>query len=280
MDVHHRTLLTNLKQDADVARNIGRFTNYSLFYSSVCIATTAKKMAMPAALVAGPPEAAGAILPAFMAPQGGGAIASMVSGLYGQSVDRFQDLARTDIGHMTQLYGDQEPTGTSMVFAHAMGVTTGPCAFLTVLPATPGNLPVVSVIHCVRQYIRPAADGTAATNNPLNNRTFAFMGDCFPPQLPTIMMDPSTGIIDYGQPTAMPVPNDVSLGTYYQGHGDKELAPQRTTTTQQAIRQVIYLPAAWLPSFIEDLPLKTAWERAYPSKYHGHGGSGHVPATS
>jgi hypothetical protein len=49
-------------------------------------------MAMPAAPVAGPPEAAGAILPTFMAPQGGGAIASMVSGLYGQSVDLFQDL--------------------------------------------------------------------------------------------------------------------------------------------------------------------------------------------
>jgi hypothetical protein len=32
MDVHHRTLLTNPKQDADVARNIGRFTNYSLFF--------------------------------------------------------------------------------------------------------------------------------------------------------------------------------------------------------------------------------------------------------
>jgi hypothetical protein len=232
------------------------------FFSSVCIATTAKKMAMPAAPVAGPPEAAGAILPTFMAPQGGGAIASMVSGLYGQSVDRFQDLARTDIGHMTQLYGDQDPTGTSMVFAHAMGVTTGPCAFLTVLPVTPGNLPVVSVIHCVRQYIRAATDGAAATNDPLNNRTFVFMGDCFPPQLPTIKMEPSTGIIDYGQPTALPVPNEGPLELFYQGHGDEELAPRRTTTTQQAIRQVIYLPAAWLPSFIEALPPKIAWERA------------------
>ena len=186
----------------------------------------------------------------------------MVSGLYGQSVARFQDLAKTDIGHMTQLYGDQEPTGTSMVFAHAMGVTTGPCAFLTMLPVTPGNLPEVSVVHCVRQYIRSAADGAAATNDPLNNRTFVFIGDCFPPQLPTIKMEPSTGIIDYGQPTAMPIPNNGPLATFYQGHGDEELAPRRTTTTEQAIRQVIYLPAAWLPSFIEALPPKIAWERA------------------
>jgi hypothetical protein len=217
---------------------------------------------MPAAPAAVPQQAAGAILPAFMAPQGGGAIARMVSALYGQSVDRFRELATTDVTHMAQLYGNQEPTGTSMVFAHAMGVTTGPCAFLTILPVTPGNQPVVSVIHCVRQYIRSAADGTAATNDPLNNRTFVFMGDCFPPQLPAIKMEPSTGIIDYGQPMVMPVPNDGPLAIFYQGHGDEELVPRRTATTQQDIRQVIYLPVAWIPAFIDDLPPKIAWDRA------------------
>jgi hypothetical protein len=217
---------------------------------------------MPAAPVAGPPEAAGDIHPTFMAPQGGGTIASMVSGLYGQSVDRFQDLTKTDIGHMTQLYGDQEPTGTSMVFTHAMGVTTGPCASLTVLPLTPGNLPVAWRLFCVRNMSAWATDGAAATNDPLNNHTFVFMGDFFPHQLPTIKKEPLAGIIDYGQPTGPPVPNDAPLETFYQGHGDEELAPRRTTTTQQAIRQVIYLPAAWLPSFIEDIPPKIAWERA------------------
>ena len=186
----------------------------------------------------------------------------MVSGLYGQSLDRFRELASTDATHMAQLYGDQEPTGTSMVFAHAMGVTTGPCAFLTILPATPGNSTVVSVIHCVRQYICPATDGAAATNDPLNNRTFIFMGDCFPPQLPMIKMEPSTGIIDYGQPLALPVPNDGPMGTFYQAHGNEELLPRRTPTTQQDIRQVIYLPVAWIPAFIDDLPPKVAWERA------------------
>jgi hypothetical protein len=217
---------------------------------------------MPATPAAVPPQAAGATLPTFMAPQGGGAIANMVSGLYGQSLDRFRELASTDATHMAQLYRDQEPTGTSMVFAHAMGVTTGPCVFLTILRATPGNSTVVSVIHCVRQYIRPATDGAAATNDPLNNRTFVFMGDCFPPQLPMIKMEPSTGIIDYGQPLAMPVPNDGSMGTFYQAHENEELLPQRTPTTQQDIRQVIYLPVAWIPAFIDDLPPKVAWERA------------------
>jgi hypothetical protein len=133
-----------------------------------------------------------------------------------------------------------------MVIAHAMGVITGPCAFLTILPTTPGNDSVILVLHCVRQFIRPATDGAAATNDPLNNRTFAFIGDCFPPQLPAIKMEPSTGLVDYGQPTVMPVPDDAPMGAFYQTHGDKELAPRRTTSTQQEVRQVIYLPMAWV----------------------------------
>jgi hypothetical protein len=123
----------------------------------------------------------------------------MVSGPYRQSLDRFQDLVTTEVIRMAQLYRYQEPTGTSMVTAHAMaGVTTFPCAFLTILPVTLGNQPVVLVrIHCVRQYIHPATDGVAATNDLLNNRTFLFMGDCFLPQLPTILeMEP----IDDGGP--------------------------------------------------------------------------------
>jgi hypothetical protein len=61
-------------------------------------------MAMPATPAAVPPQAAGATLPTFMAPQGGGAIANMESGLYGQSVDRFRELASMDATHMAQLY--------------------------------------------------------------------------------------------------------------------------------------------------------------------------------
>jgi hypothetical protein len=45
-------------------------------------------MAMPATPAAVPPQVAGAILPTFMALQGGGAIANMVSGVHGgQSLD-------------------------------------------------------------------------------------------------------------------------------------------------------------------------------------------------
>jgi hypothetical protein len=74
-------------------------------------------------------------LPASVAPHGGVVVASMVSELYRQSLDRFQDLTLAkDCTHMTQLYRTQEePRGTSIVIAHAMGVTAGPCAFLTIL---------------------------------------------------------------------------------------------------------------------------------------------------
>jgi hypothetical protein len=81
-------------------------------------------------------------------------------------------------------------------------------------------------------------DGVAATNDPLNNHMFIFMRDCFPPQLPTIKMEPSTGIVYYGQPITMPVSNDGHMDTFYQGYKDEELVLRRTATTQQGIRQV------------------------------------------
>lgn len=174
LDVHHRTQLGNLKQVASVGSNIGSFTNhhksFQVFYCKKALGRW--HCPQPQAVV--PPQAAGAMLPAFMAPhQGGGAVASMVSGLYGQRVDSFQDLALADIAHMT--YGTQEPAGTCMVITHAMGGSTGSCAFLTILPTIPGNDLVILVVHSVRQFIQPATDGTAATNDPLNNPTFAFI---------------------------------------------------------------------------------------------------------
>jgi hypothetical protein len=63
-------------------------------------------------------------------------------------------------------------------------------------------------------------------------------------------MEPSTGLVEYGQPTVMPVPDDAPLEAFYQTHGDKELAPRRTTSTQQEVRQVISLPMAWVPSLL------------------------------
>jgi hypothetical protein len=82
--------------------------------------------------------------------------------------------------------------------------------------------------------IRLATYGTAATNDPLNNRTpFALIRDFYPPQLPPFKLELSTAIVDHGQPTAMPVYNNASMEVFYQWHGNEELTPRRTASTQQ-----------------------------------------------
>jgi hypothetical protein len=154
-------------------------------------------MAQPAPPLGNPPPpGADAIpLPAFTAPQGGGDVKNLVTALYGQDIGRLRELSVADMSLMATLYGTEELQGTTQAMAHAIGVQSGPCSFLTILPTTPGNDPIVEVITGLRQYVRPATEGPAATNDPLNNRTFALMGDLFQPQLPTIKLKLANGFV-------------------------------------------------------------------------------------
>jgi hypothetical protein len=150
-------------------------------------------MAQPAPSFGNPPPPGADTIPflAFMAPQGGGDVENLVTALYGQDIGRLRELSVADMSLMAKLYGTEEPQGTTQVMAHAIGVQSGPFSFLTIPPTIPGNDPIVEVITGLRQYVRPVTDGPAATNDPLNNRTFALMGDSFQPQLPTIQLEPA-----------------------------------------------------------------------------------------
>ena len=105
-------------------------------------------MAQPAPPLGNPPPpGAGAIpLPDFMAPQGGGDVENLVTALYGQDIGRLRELSVADMSLMATLYGTQEPQGTTQVMAHAIGVQSGPCSFLTILPTTPGNDPMTDAV--------------------------------------------------------------------------------------------------------------------------------------
>jgi hypothetical protein len=177
-------------------------------------------MAQPAPPLGNPPPlGADAIpLPSFMAPKGGGDIENLGTALYGQDIGRLRELSVADMSLIATLYGTEEPQGTTQVMAHAIGVQSGPCSFLTILPTTPGNDPIVEVITGLRQYVRPATDGPAAMNDPLNNRTFAFLGDSFQPQLPTIQLEPANGFVASGQPGNVAVTTDDELDAYFTPH--------------------------------------------------------------
>jgi hypothetical protein len=164
---------------------------------------------------------------------------------------------------MATLYGTEEPQGTTQVVAHAIGVQSGQCSFLTILPTTPGNEPIVEVITGLRQYVRPTTDGPAATNDPLKNRTFALMGDSFQPQSPTIQLEPANGFVASGQPGNVAVTTDDALDTYFTQHPDHLLAPRHTgVSVTMEVRRVLYLPTAWTSAFIGGVPPREAWARA------------------
>jgi hypothetical protein len=183
----------------------------------------------------------------------------LVTALYGQDIGRLRELSVADIS----LYRAEEPQGTIQVMAHTIGVQSRPCSFLTILPTTPGNDLIVEVITGLRQDVRPATDGPAGTNDPLNNRTFPLMGDSFQPQLPTIQLEPANGLVASGQPRNVEVTTDEALNTYFTQHPDHLLAPRQTgVSVTMEVQQVLYLPMAWTPASIGGVPPRKAWAQA------------------
>jgi hypothetical protein len=166
---------------------------------------------------------------------------------------------------MTTLYRTQVPQGTTQVMLYTIGVQSAPCSSLLtgILPTTPGNNPIVKVITGLRQYVHPAMDGPAATDDPLNNRTFTLLGDSFQPQLPTIQLEPANGFVASGQLRNVAVPIDDSLNTYFTQRPDPFLTPRRTEVLVNVeVRRVLYLPTAWTPAFIDGVVPREAWTRA------------------
>jgi hypothetical protein len=113
-----------------------------------------------------PPPGAGAIpLPAFMAPQGGDNNKNLVTALFGKDIGCLRELSIADMSLLVALYRTPEPQLTAQVMAHAIEIQSGPRSFLTILPTTPGNDPIVKVITGLRQYVCSATEGPAATKN-------------------------------------------------------------------------------------------------------------------
>jgi hypothetical protein len=68
-----------------------------------------------------------------------------------------------------------DPAGTGLL-THALGVLTGPCAFLAVPPpAFPGQT-MIEVVHCICQYIIPVSLPNSATDH-LQGQMILFMGE-------------------------------------------------------------------------------------------------------
>jgi hypothetical protein len=188
-----------------------------------------------------------------------GDICRFLSALYGTDRNRFVEMVKTDMTNMASHLDN--PNGQTLV-AHALGVATGPCAFLAVTPSGFGGAPTVEVLHCLRQYILPSSQPNAA-QNPLQNRTLAFGGDMAHGQLPRILQEPAMGMPASFQAQPQSVPTEEAIATFYDNNADDQLVPNRNVATaQKSVASVAYIPQVWMPAFVVGLTPKRALDRA------------------
>jgi hypothetical protein len=174
--------------------------------------------------------------------------------LYGQDRAHFVSLVQTNMNNMRQPLG---PVDGLMLVANALGVETGPCAFLSVTPSMFRTSPMIEVIHCTRQYMLPPSTPNAAAD-PLQHRTLLINGDMAHGQLPQILLEPTNGLPAHFQETSSGVPTDAAIQAFYQTHPASELMPSRTATTNKNVCYFTYIPQAWVPAFIGGNSPKTA----------------------
>jgi hypothetical protein len=147
-----------------------------------------------------------------------------------------------------------DPTGSGLL-AHALGVQTGPCAFLAVIPAMAAGQTKIEVIHCTCQYIIPATQPNSVTD-PFQGRMIMFLGEITNNQLPIIFMEPPTGLHAYFASQQTPVPELVPLEAFYATHGSQDLLPSRTVAAHLAdcpVRNLTFIPLPFIPAFIDGL---------------------------
>jgi hypothetical protein len=86
-------------------------------------------------------------LPAYLVPSPAhGDISRVVTAMHGGDLERFLALINTEMTNMHDLLVD--PGGVRLA-AQALGVRTGPCAFLVVPPPLFMGVTHVEVIHCI-----------------------------------------------------------------------------------------------------------------------------------
>jgi hypothetical protein len=167
----------------------------------------------------------------------------------------------TEMANMNHMLTD--PTGSGLL-AHALGVQTGPCAFLAVVPAMAAGETRIEVVHCTRQYIIPATQPNSATD-PLQGRMILFMGEITNNQLPIIFMEPPTGLHAYFAFQQTPVPDMAFVETFYSTHGVQDLIPSCTVAANlvdRPVRYLTFIPLPFVPAFIDGLFPREGLNRA------------------
>ena len=128
----------------------------------------------------------------------------------------------------------------SPLLNYALGMDSGPCAFLTMLPVMKGQPQYVSVIHGLRQ-------------SPFKKEVYAFVGDTTLPTLPTIKVTPYDGLVPYFQPMFQTFCDSGKLESFYDIHSDDILLPNEGLGIRKKVRRLVYIPTVWVPAFAKPL---------------------------
>jgi hypothetical protein len=183
-------------------------------------------------------------LPSYLVPDpdNGETVSSWIASMYSfTNVSRFCEITTAEM--MTV-----EEIGKSTLLNFALNTDTGPCGFLTLLPALGGEPQKVSVVHALRQ-------------SHLWPDVYAFIGDTKPPRLPTIKLEPSNGIELYLKPSYKTYCDKHQVDTFYKSHPEDTLLPNEGKRVRRRLGSLVYIPTVWVPAFTQPLLPNQALKR-------------------
>ncbi len=176
-------------------------------------------------------------------PNDGDTVSSRIASTYAFSdVISFCEISTAEMMTVREIMvSESHSLGNSdAIFHHALGVESGACGFLTLLPVVEGRPQYVSVVHALRQYRkRPGVH--------------AFVGDTQPPRLPTIKLEPKNGLEPYLQPSYKTYCDSARVNTFYNSHPNDALLPNEGQQIKRRFGSLIYIPSVWVPAFTEPL---------------------------
>ena len=173
-------------------------------------------------------------------PDNGATVSSWIASTYASTdVVSFCEISTAEMMTVREMMLSKfQASGNSAIFQHALGIESGPCGFLTLLPMVEGQAQCVSVVHALRQC---------------HANVFAFIGDTQPPMLPTIKLEPKNGLASYLLPTYKSYYHGDKVNTFYESHPDDTLLPNEGQKIKRRFGSLIYIPTVWVPAFTEPL---------------------------
>jgi hypothetical protein len=175
-------------------------------------------------------------------PDNGHSVSSWIASTYAfTNAISFCEISTADMMTVLEMMvSESHSLGSSAIFCHALGIESGPCGFLTVLPMVEEGAQYVSIVHALRRC------GNWS-------RVHSFIGDTQPPRLPTIKLEPKNGLETYLRPSYKSYCDSDRVNTFYDSQPEDTLLPNEGPRIKGRFGSLIFIPSVWVPAFTEPL---------------------------